>query len=129
MLIIFNKVKCMYSLFLFLYIYSNKKRNNMKKIIFLLPFLMLASLFSMGQNIKHVSLNFSMDYFKTQRDDAGNTYVLSDNLNYFLKSDTLLPALPYIGYNVLIGSTEKYDSHTIRPQYSASGRLKRYRRI
>ena len=85
----------------------------MKKIIFLLPFLMLASLFSMGQNIKHVSLNFSMDYFKTQRDDAGNTYVLSDNLNYFLKSDTLLPALPYIGYNVLIGSTEKYDSHTI----------------
>lgn len=85
----------------------------MKKIIFLLPFLMLASLFSMGQNIKHVSLNFSMDYFKTQRDDAGNTYVLSDNLNYFLKSDTLLPALPYIGYNVLIGSTDKYDSHTI----------------
>ena len=36
----------------------------MKKIIFLLPFLMLASLFSMGQNIKHVSLNFSMDFLR-----------------------------------------------------------------
>ena len=85
----------------------------MKKTLFFLLFLMLASLFSMGQNAKHVSFDFSMDNFKTQRDDAGNTYVLSDNLNYFLKSDTLLPALPYIGYNVLIGSTEKYDSHTI----------------
>lgn len=84
----------------------------MKKIIFLLQFLMLISLFSMGQNIKHISLDFSIDDFNIQRDDAGNTYVLSENLNYFLKSDTLLPALPYIGYNILIGSTEKYESHT-----------------
>ena len=84
----------------------------MKKIIFLLQFLMLISLFSMGQNIKHISIDFSIDDFNIQRDDAGNTYVLSENLNYFLKSDTLLPALPYIGYNILIGSTEKYESHT-----------------
>lgn len=83
----------------------------MKKIIFLLPFLMFASLLSMGQNMKHVSLDFSMENFKIQRDKAGNTYVLSDDLNYFFKSDTLMPALPYIGYNILIGSAEKYDSH------------------
>ena len=83
----------------------------MKKTLFFLLFLMLASLFSMGQNAKHVSFDFSLNNFKTQRDDAGNTYVLSDNLNYFLKTDTLLPALPYIGYNVLIGSNEKYESH------------------
>jgi hypothetical protein len=48
----------------------------MKKIIFLLQFLMLISLFSMGQNIKHISIDFSMDDFNIQRDDAGNTYVL-----------------------------------------------------
>ena len=83
----------------------------MKKIIFLLTFSMLASLPSMGQNIKHVSLDFSMDSFRLEQDDDGSSFVLSDAHDYFLKSDTLLPALPYIGYNVLIGGTEKYDSH------------------
>lgn len=83
----------------------------MKKIIFLLPFLMLVSLFSMGQNIKHISLDFNKDNFKIQQDKAGNVYVLSNGLEYFLKSDTLQPALPYIGYNVLVNSTDKYDSH------------------
>lgn len=83
----------------------------MKKILFLLPFLMLASSLSMGQDIKHVSFDFSMDDFKVQKDITGNNYVLSDTYDYFLQSDTLLPALPYIGYNVLISSTEQYDSH------------------
>ena len=86
-------------------------RYDMKKTIFLLPFLMLASLSSMGQNVKHVSLDFSMDDFRIEQDNAGNAFVLSDAHNCFLKSDTLLPALPYIGYNVLIGSTDKYDNH------------------
>lgn len=86
-------------------------RYNMEKTIFLLPFLMLASLSSMGQNVKHVSLDFSMDDFRIEQDNAGNAFVLSDVHNCFLKSDTLLPALPYIGYNVLIGSADKYDNH------------------
>lgn len=83
----------------------------MNKISFLLPFLMLVSLISMGQNIKHISFDFNINDFKVQQDHNGNVYVLSDNLDYFLKSDTLQPALPYIGYNILIGSTEKYDRH------------------
>lgn len=83
----------------------------MKKIIFLLPFLMFVSIVSIGQNIKHISLDFCMDDFKVQSDNTGNVILLSDDYNYFLKSDTLLPALPYIGYNVLIGSTEQYDKH------------------
>lgn len=83
----------------------------MKKIIFLFPFLMLVSIVSIGQNIKHISLDFCMDDFKVQSDNTGNVILLSDDYNYFLKSDTLLPALPYIGYNVLIGSTEQYDKH------------------
>ena len=86
-------------------------RYDMKKTIFLLPFLMLASLSSMGQNVKHVSLDFCMDDFRIEQDNAGNAFVLSDAHNCFLKSDTLLPALPYIGYNVLIGSADKYDNH------------------
>ena len=83
----------------------------MKKTILLLTFLMLASLLLVGQNIKHISFEFNINDFKIQRDNDGNVYVLSDNLDYFLKSDTLQPALPYIGYNILIGSTEKYDSY------------------
>lgn len=86
-------------------------RYNMEKTIFLLPFLMLASLSSMGQNVKHVSLDFSMDDFRIEQDNAGTVFVLSDAHNCFLKSDTLLPALPYIGYNVFIGSADKYDNH------------------
>lgn len=72
---------------------------------------MLASLSSVGQDIKHISLDFSADNFIIQRDDDGSVLILSDTHDYFLKSDTLLPALPYIGYNVLIGSTEQYDGH------------------
>ena len=72
---------------------------------------MCISLFSMGQSTKHVSLDFSMDDFILQQDDAGNVFVLTDTYDSFLQSDTLLPALPYIGINVLIGSTERYDSH------------------
>ena len=84
----------------------------MKKTILLLSFLMLSSLLSMGQNVKHVSLDFNMDDFMMQQDNTGRIFVLSNNLNYVFKSDTLLPALPYIGCNVLVGSNEKYNSHT-----------------
>lgn len=82
----------------------------MKKII-LSSFLLLISLLSMGQGIKHISLDFNVDKFKVQQDDSGEVYILSDYYDFFLNSDTLLPALPYIGYNVLIGNAEKYDSH------------------
>lgn len=71
---------------------------------------MLASLSSIGQNVKHVSFDFRIDDFEVQHVD-GNTVISSDTHNYFLRSDTLLPALPYIGYNVLVGSTEQYDSY------------------
>ena len=83
----------------------------MKKIAILYTLLMCISLFSMGQSTKHVSLDFNMDDFIVQQDDAGNVFVQTDAYDYFLQSDTLLPALPYIGINVLIGTTERYDSH------------------
>lgn len=77
----------------------------------ILLFLLLTPLFSLGQNIKHISLDFSADNFMVQRENVGNDYVLSDSHDYFLLSDTLLPALPYIGYNILISSTDQYESH------------------
>ena len=83
----------------------------MKKFYILLSFLMLASLFTMGQNIKHVSLNFNTNDFKMQQDGEGNYVILSDVHDSFLKEDTLRPALPYFAFNVLIGSKEQYDSH------------------
>jgi len=83
----------------------------MKKISILLTFFLLASLSSIGQDIKHISLHFDVDNYRVQYDDEGNIMVLPEAYDYFLKSDTLLPALPYKGYNVLIGSTEKYESH------------------
>ena len=83
----------------------------MKKISIPFTLLMCISLLSMGQTIEHVSLDFNMDDFKIQHDDVGNVFVLTDAHDYFLQSDTLLPALPYIGINVLIGSTQRYDSH------------------
>ena len=81
-----------------------------KRTTFLLLFL-FSVLLSLGQNIKHISLDFNADKFKVHKDIAGNVVVFSESLDCFFKSDTLLPALPYIGYNVLIGSTEKYDSY------------------
>lgn len=82
----------------------------MKRLLSL-PLFLLFYLFSIGQSIKHVSLDFNKDSFQVQQDNAGKVIIASNSLEYFLQSDTLLPALPYIGYNVLISSTEKYDSH------------------
>lgn len=82
----------------------------MKRLLSL-PLFLLFYLFSIGQSIKHVSLDFNKDSFQVQQDNAGKVIIASNSLEYFLQSDTLLPALPYIGYNVLISCTEKYDSH------------------
>ena len=83
----------------------------MKKISLLIFLVIFPALLSIGQNIKHVSLSFNINDFKIQQDNDGNSIILSDNHNTCYKSDTSLPALPYIGYNVLVQNTEKYISH------------------
>ena len=83
----------------------------MKKILFILSFLMFPALMSISQNIKHISLTFDINDFRIQQDDDGNFEIWSNVHNTCYKSDTLLPALPYIGYNVLVRNTEKYANH------------------
>jgi len=72
---------------------------------------MFPALISISQNIKHISLTFDINDFRIQQDEDGNYDIWSNVLNTCYKPDTLLPALPYIGYNVLVRKTEKYDYH------------------
>lgn len=72
---------------------------------------MFPALISISQNIKHISLTFDINDFRIQQDDDGNFEIWSNVYNTCYKSDTLLPALPYIGYNVLVRNTEKYANH------------------
>ena len=73
---------------------------------------MLSSMLSIGQSIKHISLSFNKDDFEFKRDKSGAFYIVPKQYEYFLQSDTLLPALPYIGYNVLVNNTDQYDAIT-----------------
>ena len=73
---------------------------------------MLFSLFSFGQSIKHISISFDMNDFNVVQDEYGDIVISSSLHNYSLKSDTLLPALPYIGYNVLVKNEESFSSLT-----------------
>ena len=80
----------------------------MKRISITITLLMLFSILSIGQNIKHISLTFNSGDFELKQDTFGNTIIISKQHNCFLKSDTLLPALPYIGYNVLVSGNSTF---------------------
>lgn len=84
----------------------------MKRVSILLAFLVFSALLSISQNNKHISLSFNLNDFKIQQDIDGSCIICSDLYDLCLKEDTLLPALPYIGYNVLVRGSEKYVSHT-----------------
>lgn len=84
----------------------------MKKLVTLLALFMLFSVLSLGQSIKHVSLSFNKNEFKLQQDEQGHIVISSTVYSYHLKSDTLLPALPYIGFNVLVKNNESYVGFT-----------------
>jgi len=66
-----------------------------------------------GQGTKKLSLKFDAKDFELLKDEAGNCIVISNTLDYSFKTDTLLPALPYVGINVLISNNEAYLSHSI----------------
>jgi hypothetical protein len=84
----------------------------MNKHLFILASLMLLPLFVFGQSVKHISLSFNQDDFRYIHDEDGHLVITTNVYNYSLKSDTVIPALPYIGYSILIKNTESYDSHT-----------------
>lgn len=83
----------------------------MKKASLTTFFLIFPVLLLIGQNLKHISLSFNISDFKMQQNNEGNIDILSDVHNICYKSDTLMPALPYIGYNVLVRNTDNYINH------------------
>ena len=75
--------------------------------------MILLPLPSRGQRTKSVSLTFQKNDFYMSR--TGNSLYTIDSYNHnlFLKSDTLLPALPYISVRVLIGPDEDFSGFSL----------------
>ena len=61
--------------------------------------------------IKNITLNYNVSDFSIETED-GLSHIVSDTHELSFGSDTTKPALPYIGVNVLVASTEEYVSHT-----------------
>lgn len=65
-----------------------------------------------GQTTKTVKVSYSPNDFSiTHRDSV--IYITSQTLTCTYSEDTLAPALPYLGINVLIGNDMEYESHSI----------------
>ena len=75
--------------------------------------MILLPLPSRGQRTKTVSLTFQKNDFYMSR--TGNSLYTIDSYNHnlFLKSDTLLPALPYISVRVLIEPDEDFSGFSL----------------
>lgn len=67
---------------------------------------------AMGEETKHISLKFDANDFDFIQDEDGNYCIISKEYNWVFKGDTLQPALPYFGYNVLVPQEQSYISHT-----------------
>ena len=80
---------------------------------FLLYFLLSVSfVYVYGQTTKTVKVSYSPNDFSiTHRDSV--IYITSQTLTCTYSEDTLAPALPYLGINVLIGNDMEYESHSI----------------
>lgn len=75
-------------------------------VCFLLPFR------AIGQTQKTVTLTYNATDFSLTATD-GETHVSSTVHNISFDSDTLAPALPYIGVNVLVSADAEYLGHTL----------------
>lgn len=76
---------------------------------------LLLSVFSIcvsGQTSKTIVLSYSPNDFSiTHRDSF--IYITSPTLTCTYSGDTLAPALPYLGINILIDNNMEYESHSI----------------
>lgn len=69
-----------------------------------------------SQISKTVTLAFQEDDFFISRERDSLSIIDSHNYNTFLKSDTLLPALPYISVSVLIGPNDEYSGYSLNDE-------------
>lgn len=74
--------------------------------IFILVFI---SYLCFGQETKSISLSFSANDFEIELNDSGRTTITSSLYNVFYEEDSLSPALPYIGINVLVAPNQHLD--------------------
>ncbi|MBQ8711514.1 MAG: hypothetical protein IJ551_01625 [Prevotella sp.] len=82
----------------------------MKQII-ILATMLITSTFLEAQTTKTVELSYSLSDFVLSFESGGNVAITSQNYNAVYKGDTLLPALPYVGVNVIVEGTEFYAGH------------------
>lgn len=80
----------------------------MKKIIFLFCMVVMIPFGLNGQTVRDFSLTFDKDSFIFHNQDGLTHINTSKYISTFL-SDTLSPALPYIGINILIRPNESYE--------------------
>lgn len=67
-----------------------------------------------AQNIRNFRLNMSFDDYNINETQNDEYFITSVRNNCFYKSDSLLPALPYITIKVLIGQNEEYHDYQIQ---------------
>ncbi|MBO4398283.1 MAG: hypothetical protein J5805_07070 [Bacteroidaceae bacterium] len=85
----------------------------MKFIISAILACFLFSSFSLGQNIRNIRISFNKEDFAIVENGVGQMVVQSEKSNVMFKSDTLSPAIPYIGINVVVSQSEEYASVTL----------------
>ena len=62
-----------------------------------------------GQETKYISLSFNANDFEIEQNDSGRTTITSSAYNISYDEDSLSPALPYIGINVLVAPNQYLD--------------------
>ena len=78
--------------------------------LFLIIFLLI-SYYAQAQITKTLTLTYDENDFEFV-EQFGQTYISSSKYNLIYDSDTLVPALPYIGVNVLVSKNADYCGST-----------------
>ena len=80
----------------------------MKKRNYLLLVFWGISVICVGQKVRNISLHYNAEDFSIGLNSAGQLTINSTKHIISFKSNTQLPALPYIGVNVLVAPSEEY---------------------
>lgn len=83
----------------------------MKKYICFIYLLFFSPILVFSQIVKVIALTYNENEFNIET-IGGKTHITSNFHDLSLPSDPHVPALPYIGVNVLVGQDEQYSSFT-----------------
>ena len=85
----------------------------MKKRNYLLLVFWGISVICVGQKVRNISLHYNAEDFSIGLNSAGQLTINSTKHIISFKSNTQLPALPYIGVNVLVAPSEEYVGYSL----------------